>query len=141
MDKLLSELHDIFEGLTFEHHRQLKIIIGLLDEPVDPAVAEGLIDLGLVVKVGDTYCGTPAGGYVSRLDTPMFRTRGPSRRGSAIYAMLRREERECLQMLRDDTLNDCEDGAVDELTQMELIESVNGVIRLTDEGRLVAQYC
>ena len=66
MDKLLRDLQVIFEGLTLEQRRQLKIIVGLLDERVDPAVATWLIDLGLVIKVGDTYCATPAGGYVSR---------------------------------------------------------------------------
>jgi hypothetical protein len=53
--------------MTIEQRRHLKIIIGLLDEPLDAAMVGTLIDLGLVVRVGDTYCATAAGGYVSRL--------------------------------------------------------------------------
>jgi len=64
-----------------------------------------------------------------------------SGRSSATSAMLRPEERECLRMLRDGTSNDWEVSAATELTRMELIESVNGITRLTDEGRLVAQSC
>lgn len=67
MDKLLAELQVIFEGLTIERRHHLKIIVGLLDEPISEAQAIWLIDLGLVVRVGDTYCATPAGRYVSRL--------------------------------------------------------------------------
>ena len=66
MDKLLAELTDIFKAMTLEQRRQLKIIIGLLDDHVDVDVAATLVDLGLVAKAGDTYCATPAGGYVSR---------------------------------------------------------------------------
>jgi len=67
VDKLLAELNAIFEGMTIKQRRELKIIVGLLDDHVDVAVVGTLVDLGLVVKAGDTYCATPAGGYVSRL--------------------------------------------------------------------------
>ena len=67
MDKLLAELNAIFAGVTIKQHRELKIIVGLSDDHVDVAVVATLVDLGLVVKAGDTYCATPAGGYVSRL--------------------------------------------------------------------------
>jgi len=68
-------------------------------------------------------------------------TQIPSRHGSAISAHLRPEERECLRSLRDGTSNDWEVSAMTELARMELIEAVKGITRLTDEGRLVAQYC
>ena len=67
MDKLLAELNAIFEGMTIKQRRELKISVGLSDDYVDVAVVATLVDLGLVVKAGDTYCATPAGGYVSRL--------------------------------------------------------------------------
>ena len=67
MDKLIAELRDTCEGLTLGQRRQLKIILGLLNDHVDSDVAVTLVDLGLVVKAGDTYRGTPAGGYVCRL--------------------------------------------------------------------------
>ncbi|HYK12457.1 MAG TPA: hypothetical protein VEW70_00590 [Burkholderiales bacterium] len=67
MDKLLAELRVTFEGMTIEQRRHLKIIIGLLDDPLDAAVAGTLVELGLVIRAGDTYCATSAGGYVSRL--------------------------------------------------------------------------
>ncbi len=43
------------------------MIVGLLNDAVNSAGADSLVGLGLVVRVGDTYCATPAGGYVSRL--------------------------------------------------------------------------
>ena len=67
MDKLLSELRAILAGMTLEQRRHLKIISGLLDDSLDEAMVGTLIDLGLVVRVGDTFCATAAGGYVSRL--------------------------------------------------------------------------
>jgi len=67
VDKLLVELQAIFRGMTFDQRLQLKIIVGLRDSDVEPELAESLVDLGLVVKAGDTYCATAAGGYVSRL--------------------------------------------------------------------------
>ena len=67
MDKLLAELNAIFAGVTIKQRRELKISVGLSDDYVDVAVVATLVDLGLVVKAGDTYCATPAGGYVSRL--------------------------------------------------------------------------
>ena len=66
MDKLLAELRMMFSGMTLEQRRQLKIIIGLIDDPFDESLAGTLVDLALVVKLGNTYCATPAGGYVAR---------------------------------------------------------------------------
>ena len=79
--------------------------------------------------------------WLKRRKVDVFMTQMLSRRGSAIYAQLRPEERKCLRMLRDGTSNDWEVGAMTELARMALIEAVKGVTHLTDEGRLVAQYC
>ena len=70
MDTLLTQLRDTAVSLTLEQRRQLKIIIGLMDDSVDSDVAVTLADLGLAVRVGDTYCATPAGAYVARLLAP-----------------------------------------------------------------------
>ena len=59
-----------FVALTLEQRRQLKIIIELRDDSVDGDGAVTLADLGLVVKVGDIYCATPAVAYVARLLAP-----------------------------------------------------------------------
>jgi hypothetical protein len=67
VDKLLAELRDTFVSMTLEQRRHLKIIVSLQDENLDGDVVRTLVDLGLVVKLGDTYCATSAGGYVSRL--------------------------------------------------------------------------
>ena len=70
MDTQLAQLRDTAVGLTLEQRRQLKIIIGLMDDTVDGDVAVTLADQGLVAKVGDTYCATPSGAYVARLLAP-----------------------------------------------------------------------
>jgi len=70
MDTQLAQLRDTAVGLTLEQRRQLKIIIGSMDDSLDGDVAAMLADLGLVVKVGDTYCATPSGAYVARLLAP-----------------------------------------------------------------------
>jgi hypothetical protein len=54
------------DGLTLQQRRHLKIISGLLDDLIDAHVAGTLVDLGLVVQAGDTYCLTPAGAYIAR---------------------------------------------------------------------------
>lgn len=65
--KLLAELRIILNGMTLEQRRLLKIIVGMLNDHVDDATATTLVDLGLVVRTGDTYCATPAGAYVARI--------------------------------------------------------------------------
>jgi hypothetical protein len=62
-------------------------------------------------------------------------------RASATHASLRSEERDCLKKLRDLTGNDCEVGVRDALIRMGLIESRNGILLLTAEGRLIAEFC
>jgi hypothetical protein len=46
MDTLLAQLRDTAVGLTLEQRRQLKIIIGSMDDSVDGDVAAMLADLG-----------------------------------------------------------------------------------------------
>ena len=67
MDKLLVELQATFRGMTLDQRLNLKIILGLRDSKVDSELVQSLVDLGLVVKVGDTYRATAAGGYIARL--------------------------------------------------------------------------
>jgi hypothetical protein len=67
LQKKTTLLRAILAGMTLEQRRHLKIISGLLDDSLDAAMVATLIDLGLVVRVGDTFCATAAGGYVSRL--------------------------------------------------------------------------
>jgi len=67
LDKLLAELQTIYKGMTLEQRRHLKIISEMLDDHVDATTAGKLVELGLVVRAGDTFCATPAGGYVARL--------------------------------------------------------------------------
>jgi len=51
--KLLAKLKAIFISLTLEQRRQLKIVVGQRDGQVDPLTVEWLIDLGLVIRVGN----------------------------------------------------------------------------------------
>jgi hypothetical protein len=67
VDKLLAELRDVFANMTLAQRRHLKIIVSLQDAALDEGVVRSLVDVGLVVRLGDTYCATAAGGYISRL--------------------------------------------------------------------------
>ena len=52
--------------MTITQRRHLKRIVGMLVDDLDAAIVSSLVELGLVVTFGDTYCATPAGGYVFR---------------------------------------------------------------------------
>ena len=50
---LLAELEAVSRSLTLAQRSELKILVELRNEPVNPFAVEWLVDLGLVIRVGN----------------------------------------------------------------------------------------
>jgi hypothetical protein len=62
---LLAELEAVSRSLTLAQRSELKILVELRNEPVNPFAVEWLVDLGLVIRVGNANAASSAGRYVA----------------------------------------------------------------------------